>query len=241
MGLEINLHRMILSTTQTAKEGIAQRVAQDGAEKVLKNVAKPVVLNSTQHPEHLFRVGYFRSSDTAQGINNILRSKNVADLYGIFRPEGQCQTVKALFDLSCGQAVFCNWSDALARTQSAIAHYDEHCRAQEPEVCLQTVRVTDLEQEGAPDSEFAAQALFLRRRAQRPEASEPKVLGVIPGTTPGPDGQPVSCFFVVQEVVYDAASDWYAQALQIVEETIKYVLAQPQSEQFFLAWSELLD
>ena len=121
MGLEINLHRMILSTTQTAKEGIAQRVAQDGAEKVLKNVAKPVVLNSTQHPEHLFRVGYFRSSDTAQGINNILRSKNVADLYGIFRPEGQCQTVKALFDLSCGQAVFCNWSDALARTGRSLA------------------------------------------------------------------------------------------------------------------------
>ncbi len=33
------------------------------------------------------------------------------------------------------------------------------------------------------------------------------------------------------------ATDWYLQALEIVKETIEYVLAQPDRDRFYLRWS----
>jgi hypothetical protein len=43
--------------------------------------------------------------------------------------------------------------------------------------------------------------------------------------------------FVVYEKEPDEKEDWYLTALKITRETIEYVLAQPDREQYYLSWS----
>jgi hypothetical protein len=48
-----------------------------------------IELNSVLHPDHMFRVGYFRSSYNGGGINNVLKMTVGKNLYDIFFPDGE--------------------------------------------------------------------------------------------------------------------------------------------------------
>jgi hypothetical protein len=58
-----------------------------------------------------------------------------------------------------------------------------------------------------------------------------KVLAMIPGTYKIFNEQP--CVYVVTE----SDNSWYIQALEIIRDTIKYVLSKENKEQYYLHWS----
>jgi hypothetical protein len=53
-----------------------------------------IELPSTLHPDHMFKIGYFRSSYNSDGINSVLRDRLDKDLYWVF-PRGGFETATA--------------------------------------------------------------------------------------------------------------------------------------------------
>lgn len=45
-----------------------------------------VIFNSAKYPNHLFKIGYFRSSANELGINNVLEERGLENLYDILNP-----------------------------------------------------------------------------------------------------------------------------------------------------------
>jgi len=110
-----------------------------------------IEINSTLYPEHLFKIGYFRSSYNSGGINRVANRYSLLDLYDIFDPHSY--------------TFIPDWADAMKKCEAAIKQWDAYA-------------MSDIGQ-----------------------------------------------------------TEWYTQALAIVKETIAWVLAQDNTEEYFLVWS----
>lgn len=63
-----------------------------------------------------------------------------------------------------------------------------------------------------------------------------KVLALLPGKD-ATFKEPLPCTYVVYERPAQDKPDWYLQALQVVNETLDFILADPHPEHFHLVWS----
>ncbi len=61
-----------------------------------------------------------------------------------------------------------------------------------------------------------------------------EVLAIIPGTAEYLDSPDLPCFYIV---FHHKHLDFYLQGLEIVLETIEYVLEQPDMDKYYLDWS----
>lgn len=99
MGLDVSLQRCDrgLRDAKLLKEAYGQAVDKKlSAEKLAQlrgdlgvdedgDVSmERVKLDSTLHPDHMFKIGYLRSSYNDGGINNVLRALGLPDLYSVF-------------------------------------------------------------------------------------------------------------------------------------------------------------
>jgi hypothetical protein len=202
---------------------------------------------STIDPEHMFKVGYFRSSYNEGGIDSVMRHLGLPGLSEIFGVTGDEYNVRP------------DWDASLARCEQAIAAYGAHLAGS-----LGRFKVTELSpmyEFGAADEKSALE-LFgkeLERLAERSGGangfsnysngngefflgSPMKVHAAITKTFK-PGGSPIDrilnrpTVFLVYEVEPTGKEDWYLTALKIVRETIEFVLAQPDKQHFYMAWS----
>lgn len=189
-------------------------------------------IDSAVYPEHLFKIGYWRSSYNSGGINSILTRRGVPNLYDIFNPwlnQGDDYYVRP------------DWNQALDATNDAIAKLVAFLNS--PSGKYDAVECRGIER--AADAADAMR-LFTKELANhesgnsRRWASYSNGIGYfwfdklnVVAQIQGP-GQ---TSFLIVEREKTEEPDWYLQALLIVRETIEYVLAQPDSEQYFLGWS----
>lgn len=195
-----------------------------------------IEMDSKLYPDHLFKLGYFRSSYNEGGINNVMRRLGLLDLYAVFEPGDEYYVVP-------------DWAAALAKAQEAIdalvawksknGEYDVMVASHNPLIGLgelpasEPAALNDFLDE--IDKEYAHGCYSSRKGSFFLVDKALEVVALIPGTRQGWAGQEL-----VTYVVYRTSGeklDWYLHALEIVKETIEYVLEQPDVEQYYLVWS----
>jgi hypothetical protein len=231
---------------RAAQKAVYARFGLDdyGASKGIEGVC----LDSATDPEHIFKIGYLRSSYNEGGINRVLKNLGLLDLYGIFgHSDDKYEFVP-------------DWSASLARCSETIAKYEAHLASDAGRFLVSELRPMH---EYGVANEKAALDLFMgeldrhKGRDVDPDFSaysnrdgeffmgEPmRVRAVITKHYERPPaGNPILAMinrptmFLVYEKSASAKPDWYLQALKITRETIEYVLAQPDKGQYYFGWS----
>lgn len=199
-----------------------------------------IELPSALYPEHMFKIGYMRSSYNGGGIDSRLRTAIGKDLAWVFETSGNESKVDP------------DWKSAAERARKALSEWNAHA-------VKAPFRVREISLFHASDSrvtahdEASALKVFLQERAahQNRKSDHPfdayssvlglfnfgeradQVRGFITGRSQPRRGPAV---YVVCEAD-PSEFEWYAHALEIVAEMCEWVLAQPDSEKYVLHWS----
>ena len=203
-----------------------------------------VEIDSRVHPEHMFKIGYLRSSYNGGGIENVLSTSTAKDLHWIFENEDAREYILRP-----------DWGRALKRATEArdalALHVKEHGSFGI------TRAVGNMFDPGAgPTDDESAMAIFREKRAthierEKNNPSQPgwdmsafgcregefwlgeplKVHALIPGTKNLLGKR--ACTYAV----FEKDMTWYQQALQIVVEMCEWVISQPDAQKHYLHWS----
>lgn len=194
--------------------------------------------DSLVHPNHLFKVGYFRSSYNGGGFDSVMGRKGLPTLDEIL-----------LAVEEHGGYVRCDWVQAKQRASAALAQYQTLQGSLLGRLDVLQVSANLFDPDHGPRDEREALAVAARL-LERPRRDDHgfsckdgevyplglKVLALLPGkdTT---FKEPLPCTYVVYERPAQDKPDWYLQALQVVNETLDFILADPHPEHFHLVWS----
>jgi hypothetical protein len=196
------------------------------------NKIEGIELNSEIYPEHMFKIGYLRSSYNSGGINSVLERVGCMTLYDIFEPKDGEYYVDI------------DWAGAQKRCQSAIDKYREHLTGEF--AGYDVMRITDFGHGGAKDDNEALELLKKQLRETKPEGFRSygnrdgdwyldgvNVVGIVPNR-----GFGGGVFLLTKDKETKAPEeDWYMQALVVTKEMIDYVLNQKDPENYFVGWS----
>jgi len=195
-----------------------------------------VDLPSAIHPDHMFRIGYMRSSYNEGGINNVLRNAVGRCLYDVFpgdEYERRVDWAKSL-ELAKGlRSDFAAWvalNDGLQALEFDPSRFAANGPASQNEA-LTLVRA-ELARERHADFRSFSNGIgdwFVGE-------SRPEVVALLRGTHEWLR-RTAPCVYVVYKTGKANAYEWYAKALDVVVETCEWVLAQPDPAAFLLHWS----
>jgi hypothetical protein len=211
----------------------AYNEANDLDEWGSSNKIQDICSKSAKFPEHMFEVGYLRSSYNEGGINSVLKRAGCMDLYDIFKPEDGEYYVDI------------DWTAAQERCDEAIIQFREHLTG--PMAGYDVTRVSNFGSNGVSD---ASEALaILKEQLEKHPAGNGfrsygcregdfyldglEIVGVIPNC-----GFGGGVFLLTKDKKVEAPEDnWYMQALIVTKEMIDFVVAQPDPDNYFLGWS----
>lgn len=184
---------------------------------------------SERHPGHLFQRGYFRSSYNPSGINSVLPQYLGEDitLYTIFNkgeddeyyftPDWQAAKENVVEAISMLKE---KMKDTLYRTTSESFFHGAAVHSEGEALFLFNKHK---ERQSTLSNYFSGEGAFF--------LEEPLKLSAL---IPGKDILKNPCVYLVYE---DTAAEHYLQSLEIVEETIDYVLSKKNPNHYCLGWS----
>lgn len=202
-----------------------------GLGKYGKGLKEKVEIPSSKYPDHYFKIGYFRSSYNDSGINRILKNTIGTSLSYIFNVEYEYH-IKP------------DWCDARKKAVEALESLRKY--ASEYGFNVHHMSLFFLHESEISSDKEALEA-FLRtkdehschkgslRSFSRKDGEfyldEPlNVYGIILGKSFN-----CPCIYLITKT--DDGLDWYINALEIVIETIDYVLGQDDPQKYYLHWS----
>lgn len=235
MGLDVYLYKVPISVCQEQNKEDEEKPFNMDEWKARKE-SESIEHDSSKYPEHMFKIGYFRSSYNGSGFNSVTEELGLPNLYDIFNPGGDYEFVP-------------NWQNALTKTKEAIVQYENINTKYK--VFVVTRGLGERYDVPYPRSEKEALDLFLEQEEKYNKAIKNplfngsfsnyhgefhlddgiKIFAIIHGK-----GTFGDCEYVVMEQSEDN-QNWYKQAYEIVQETIEYVLAQPNPQDYHLHWS----
>lgn len=209
-------------------------LAKDGQ---VKNKIK-IEVNSAIYPKHMFKIGYFRSSYNSGGINSVMESLGLFSLYDIF-PEA---------NFGKEYYVVPNWEGAGARVAYTLGRFKVLLGTEA--VKYDATWIQDSPHITRMGSEKEALRKFHERREEWEKKKAPfdcwsgrdgyfslkeplKVAAVMYGTSCNGMFKGV---YLIHKVPKDSF-EWYYHALEIVEETIRYIQKHPKPGKYVLGWS----
>lgn len=222
------------SWTKELGETVASIQAERGiVEPALETGVKDAP--SKSYPDHLFKVGYWRSSYNGGGINHVLGNATGKDLYWIAEPPGDVYRFRP------------HWPRLRERAKLAREEFDAWLQKNGG---LRVMRVAPnmfIGLEGLPTSEAQAMAQYLDVVARHGKGGDDgyscregdffpaglKVVGMLPGIDEMFGRKSVATYVVYE----DGEQSWYLHALEIVEETADFVLSKPDPDRYLLHWS----
>lgn len=235
------------SATEEQKNDIHRRSEEKARELGITDYSHNTVVGidtpSAIAPEHLFKLGYFRSSYNEGGIERILRNLSLPTMHDIF---GYADEYEFRPD----------WDRALVKVNEAISGYEAHLNSDAGKYLVTEVR--PIWQHGVKTEAEARQLVLNEMRSSGTEyryfsnsngefwLDGLKVVGVVtkkfdPPARSDVIGQIINqpSVFVVYEREPDESGkeDWYLTALKIVRESIQFVISQPDRQDFYLCWS----
>jgi hypothetical protein len=192
-----------------------------------ETTCEKIEIPHSDYPEHYFRIGYFRSSYNSGGIERILTNLGVP-------------TMSNIFDYNGDYHLKPDWENSLVRCEESInqlknkGNYRVNC-------------ITgNIFIENQIKSEKDALDVFMKesQREHHPEMmsysnkdgsfyfdNPLEVIAMVPGKTS--ILKEIECVYVITR----SSNEWYIQALEIVRDTIKFVLSQENKNQYYLHWS----
>ena len=183
--------------------------------------------DSTRHPDHAFKLGRFASDYGPQGVNATLRDMGVGDLGHIFGVEGKPQEYHVLPD----------WDASLDRARQILREVEEASSSE-----YRTVFSSS--REGKCTSERQALDMVRREALRRKDPSHTRDEGYlwedgleVVGAIQGVNGDGAEGLYLVAKQNGGEAAR-IKEGLEVVVETIEWVLSQAHPEQYRLAWSE---
>ena len=190
-----------------------------------------VELDSRLHPEHYFKIGYFRSSYNGGGINNVLRDLGIPDLYDIFEHDND-------------EYEFCpDWSNALRVVQESIDMLNK-----DKDYRIESISANIFSPDDVPQSPAAAMEIFKQQLQEKSKNKDFQCYSnkagefyldnaglKVHGMMPGKDMFDRPCTYIVYKP--KDGNKFYLEALEIVKETIEYVLEQKNPQEYYLRWS----
>lgn len=197
-----------------------------------------IKINSALYPEHLFKIGYFRSSYNGAGINNVLRDRIKQDLYSIIGVSSdkyvqQPDWHKVIANCELAIATF---RDVVAKNPFSFMEVSPNMFASPSELpksgeeALEIARKTLVDRE---HSEMMTDGFGDRHGEWYPKGL--KVYGMVPGVnTFFGKAHPTTYVIVRWEKEGEEPFKWYINALEIVKETAEWVLKQENPEKYYL-------
>jgi len=202
-----------------------------------KEGSESIEFDHPSYPDHYFKIGYFRSSYNAGGIEKILRN------FGLM-------TMHEIFEVTNGEYyIQPDWQKAKERAVETL----EKLKAL-PNYRVEPFFTERILSENIPTSPNEAMQLFLEEMQKLKEADEKyptrekynysnraghfypaetlQVHAIVPGKSQYIFNER-ECLYVILE----GSNDWYIKALEIVVATCDHVLAQKNIEQYYLHWS----
>jgi hypothetical protein len=186
--------------------------------------------DSVKYRDHLFKVGYFRSSYNDGGFNSVMDSRGLFGLYEIFDAEN-------------GESSTPDWNESLGKVKEAIAQFKEYLGSVDAKYSVFDISARKIREDSWCVNKEDALNKFIEQIEKTKTHGEsgygnalgefiPKgitVYGLLRGTGFGGDN-----IYVVTD---SSELDWYLNALEIVQETIEFVLSQPDPRNYYLVWS----
>jgi hypothetical protein len=220
--------------------GMCKRIAkrlglnEDGEHPAREEIS----LNSSKYTEHMFKIGYFRSSYNSGGIDHILRDMVGMDLYSIFEPKERYEFIP-------------DWKKARSITEEVLNKFKQRI---EETGGVSTMEVTyGLSHNGINNVQDALE-VWKKRYSEEKNRDKSflggsfsckegeffmdkpiEVCAIMPGFKKGFIRAQEPCTYVIYK--NKEGYKWYIEALEIVVETIDWVLKQKKPEQFLLHWS----
>lgn len=216
-----------------------------------------IEFNSKTEPEHLFKIGYMRSSYNGVGINSVARVFGLPDLYDIFEIDNDEYYQEHDWD-----TIYLNVKDAIEKWQ---AHADSpagkyYVRTFRPLFASSKLDPGgQLIPEGITNEHQAIECLneqYLRKKEEIDKDEwrsggwscgdgefhpKPlKVAAIVAGAWDSDrpmtyNNMPVT--YLVCERSDENSIQWYVTALQIVQEMVEWILEHPDKDQFYTGWS----
>lgn len=197
--------------------------------------------DSSLHPEHMFKVGYFRSSYNSGGINSYFRQFGIPDLYDIFEPNEEYEFTP-------------NWEASLIKVNTAIALYESQLAGPVGDIRITKVSANVFGDGKGPSDEKEAmkivEAEAIKQSAHKDGFKSYsnaqgdfawdglEVVAMIMGTDKFLKREHPCCYIAYrQKKEKPEEKDWYLQALEVVRETIQYVLGQSDPQNYYFHWS----
>lgn len=196
-----------------------------------------IEMKSTLFPNHMFEIGYYRSSYNDSGINSHMYDRGLPSLYEIFPT-----------DNDTGEYVQPDWAQSLETVTDAVLRYEEYLK-NNPLSKVKAVVQHIYSEEVLGWSGSGRMGMKRYEEVINSDAYQSAVKGKYDYTSRDSVvfTKPVTLyamFLYKNAVVYivnadnnDEGEDWYLKALKIVKESIEYVLAQENPEQFCFTWS----
>lgn len=194
---------------------------------------KSIEKDCERYPEHYFKVGYFRSSYNGGGIEKILKNLGLDTLHDIFDYDRESEEYYFQPD----------WEKSLENVKRVIEEFKKvpaiRCHSESGNI----FKEANIHSEGDAIKAYMEQKESFDKREDKSFSSygnsegtfymdEPlKVKALIPGTSDMLGKR--DCVYIITE----SDNEWYIQALEIVQETIEYVLAKKDKEKYYLSWS----
>lgn len=189
---------------------------------------KRIEMKHPDYPDHYFNIGYFLSSYNEGGIERILRNLGLPTMHDVFGKEDEEYCFRP------------DWEKSLIAVEELIERFKTEGAYRIRAISHNIFK----DPATTPSSAEAALEIFRRELAKMPHefnysnsdgefclSEKEKVLAFIPGTQKILRTAP--CVYVVTE----SDNTWYIQALEIVRDTCKHVLAQKDKEKYYLHWS----
>lgn len=224
MGLDVYLHKRA-----------GKRINDNDDERI----EKP----SPTKPDHLFKIGYLRSSYNSGGVNTVLKNLIGMDLYDVFPHPNEKYNFYPNWDESRGILV-----NMIQMLEAKIKELDG--------VAVMELRTMDTpHNKHIHDPKSALEAFIAERDRYKPDKDgmfrwyssakgefflgKPiEVLAIMPNGNPS-GFMPPAAFVIYKNVTSDNEDgySWYLDALKITLEMIDYVLAQDDKDKYYLGWS----
>jgi hypothetical protein len=200
---------------------------------------------SAIHPEHLFKIGYWRSAYNDSGVNHILREFIGKSLYDLLGDKSKNVESGTLFP---------NWVDMRERAGKLLADFrlwaEKHGGVQVERIGVNMFNSNYIR--GAREAleaydrvmESNDPAPFLKGENRDFDCKDGRfypggheVLALIPGVREDHFIKDVHLIPTVYVISKGHGYGWYVEALEIVVETCNWVLSKPDPEHYGQVWS----